>query len=50
VNRELQKQLKCYKEELEVIKTEDETYELVENYEKVATDFNALYSHYKAQK
>lgn len=46
----MQKQLKCYKDELEVIRTEDEIYELVENYEKVATDFNALYDNYKAQK
>ena len=50
VNKEMKKQLQCYKEEIENFKASDDTYELVENYQKLITDFNSLYDHYKAQK
>ena len=50
VNKEMKKQLSCYKEELEQIKREDDTYLLVENYQKLVTDINSLYDHYRAQK
>ena len=32
VNKEMKKQLQCYKEEIETIKREDDAYVLVENY------------------
>ena len=46
----MKKQLQCYKEEIENFKDSDDTYVLVENYQKLITDFNSLYDHYKAQK
>ena len=50
VNKELKKQLQCYKEEIDQFKKEDDAYLLVENYQKLVGDFNSLYDHYRAQK
>ena len=47
VNKEIKKQLVCYKEEIEQFKKTDETYAELENYQKLITDFNSLYDHYQ---
>jgi hypothetical protein len=46
----MKKQLQCYKDELETVKKIDESYVQFENYNKLITDFNSLYDHYKSQK
>jgi len=46
VNKEMKKQLACYKEEIEQFKKTDETYAELENYQKLITDFNSLFDHY----
>lgn len=50
VNKEIKKQLACYKEEVEQFKKTDETYAELENYQKLITDFNSLYDHYQVSK
>lgn len=50
VIREMKKQLVCYKEELESVKKIDESYQQFESYQKLITDFNSLYDHYKVSK
>jgi hypothetical protein len=50
VIREMKKQLLCYKEELESVKKIDESYQQFESYQKLITDFNSLYDHYKVSK
>lgn len=50
VNKEMKKQLTCYKDELETIKKCDEVYLQIESYQKLVTDFNSLYDHYKVAK
>jgi hypothetical protein len=32
VNKEMKKQLQCYKEEIDAFKNEDDTYSLIDNY------------------
>ncbi len=48
VNREMKKQLQCYKDELELVKSVSENFKDFEKYQKLATDFNSLFDHYKA--
>lgn len=50
VNQEMKKSIKCYKEELESIKKVDEQYKQFESYQKLVTDYNNLYDHYKVKK
>lgn len=40
VNREMKKQLQCYKDELDLVKTVSENFKEFEKYQKLATDFN----------
>lgn len=40
VNREMKKQLQCYKDEIDLVKSVSESYKQFENYQKLATDFN----------
>ena len=49
VNKEMKKQIECYKDEMAQIK-KSEGYLSVEAYQKLVTDFNNLYDHYKATK
>jgi hypothetical protein len=46
----MKKSIKCYKEELESIKKVDEQYKQFESYQKLVTDYNNLYDHYKVKK
>lgn len=46
----MKKQLACYKEELDQVKKMDDNYTQFENYQKLITDFNSLYDHYKVSK
>ena len=48
VNKEMKKQLTCYKEEVESLKSTGDVYQIVENYQKIVNDFNQLYDHFKA--
>jgi len=45
----MKKQLECYKEEISQIK-KTEGFLNMENYQKLVTDFNNLFDHYKATK
>lgn len=47
--KEMKKQLEAYKKEIEQIKKMEE-YLSLENYQKLVTEFNQLYDHYKVAK
>ena len=49
VMREMKKQIICYKEELDHLKSQD-AHLAIEGYQKIANDFNSLYDHYKVSK